>query len=78
MTIDIEDFGRLMRNNGVDITQSKYYVKSTNLTYIDKLIQKHDWLLHDSYISNIPTPVINEQTFHQQMGKVVPLANNQL
>ena len=67
MTIDIKDLGRLTRYNGVDITQSKYYVKLSNATYIDKLLQEHEWLLHDTNISNVPLPVKNDQTFNQRM-----------
>ena len=72
MTIDIKDLGRLSRYNGVDITQSKYYIKLSNATYIDKLLEEHDWLLHDTNISNIPLPVKNDQTFNQRMETAIP------
>ena len=47
MTIGIKDLGLLNTYNEVDICQSKYYVKLSNATYIDKLINEHDWLLND-------------------------------
>ena len=78
MTIDIKDLGRLTRYNGVDITQAKYFVKLSNPTYIDKLIEEHEWLLHDSNISNIPSPVKNEQTFNQRMETASPPTNDKL
>ena len=78
MTIDIKDLGRLTRYNGVDITQAKYFVKLSNPTYVDKLIEEHDWLLHDSNISNIPSPVKNEQTFNQRMETATPPSTDKL
>ena len=69
MTINIKDLGRLNRYNGVDISQTKYYVKLSNETYINKLLQEHEWLLQDIDISNIPIPVKNENTFNQRLKK---------
>ena len=72
MTIDIKDLGRLTRYNGVDITQAKYFVKLSNETYIDKLLEEHNWLLHDDSILNMPLPIKNEQTFNQKMETAQP------
>ncbi len=72
MTIDIKDLGRLTRYNGVDITQAKYYVKLSNKTYIDKLLEEHDWLLNDDSISKLPIPIKNEQTFNHRMETAQP------
>ena len=72
MTIQIKDLGLLTRYNGVDITQSKYYIKICNETYINKLLKEHDWLLNDDKISNIPLPTKNDTTFNQRMEKAIP------
>ena len=72
MTIDIKDLGRLSRYNGVDITQSKYYIKLSNSTNINKLLQEHEWLLHDTHISNIPLTVKKDHSFNQRMETAVP------
>ena len=72
MTIDIKDLGRLTRYNGVDITQAKYFIKLSNETYIDKLIEEYNWLLNDDSISNMPIPIKNEQTFNQRMKTAQP------
>lgn len=72
MAIDIKDLGRLTRYNGVDITQAKYYVKLSNETYIDKLLEEHDWLLNDDSISNPPIPIKNEQTLNHKMESTQP------
>ena len=72
MTIDIKDLGRLTCYNGVDITQAKYYIKQSFETYIDKLLEEHDWLLNDDIISNQPIPIKNEQNFNQKMESAQP------
>ena len=72
MTIDIKDLGRLNRYNGVDIPQTKDYIKISNETYINKLLEEHEWLLDDDEISNIPIPVKNETTFNQRMEHAIP------
>ncbi len=56
MTIQIKDLGLLTKYNSVDIIQSKYYIKISNETYIDKLLKEHNWLLDDDKISNILLP----------------------
>ncbi len=77
MTIDIKDLGRLNRYNGVDITQTKYYIKLSNETYVNKLLQEHDWLLNDDTISNIPIPTKNEPTFNHRLESAVPPSTEQ-
>ena len=72
MTIDIKDLGRLNRYNGVDILQTKYYIKVSNATYINKLLEEHDWLLNDDDISNIPLPIKNETTFNHRLESAIP------
>ena len=65
MTIQIKDLGLLNRYNGVDITQAKHYIKISNETYINKLLEEHNWLIDDDQISNLPLPIKNETTFNQ-------------
>ena len=78
MTIDIKDLGRLNRYNGVDISQTKYYIKLSNETYINKLLEEHAWLLQDDDISNIPIPTKNETTFNQRLETAVPPTDDEL
>ena len=75
MTIDIKDLGLLNRYNGVDITQSKYYVKISNKHYIDKLLNEQGWLLNDNKTSNQSIPITNETTFHQCVENAIPPTN---
>ena len=41
MTIDIQYLGCWNGHNGVDISQTKYYVKLSNETYMNKLLEEH-------------------------------------
>ena len=75
MTIDIKDLGLLTRYNGVDICQSKYYVKLSNATYIEKLLEEHEWLLADDKTANLPLPVKNDTTFNQRLENAIPPSN---
>ena len=60
MTIDIKDSGLLNQYNGVDITETKYYIKISNETYINKLLQERTWLLNNSTISKMKPHSIKE------------------
>ena len=70
--IDIKDFWFLSQYNGIDISQIKCYVKLSNETYINKLLEEHDWQLNVDDISNIPILVGNESTFNQHLETAIP------
>jgi deoxyuridine 5'-triphosphate nucleotidohydrolase len=44
MTIDVKDLGQITRFNGVDILQTREYIKLYNRVYIDKMLLKHEWI----------------------------------
>ena len=44
MSVDIHYLGLIDRFNGVDVTQTKNYIKIHNRTYIKKIIEGHKWL----------------------------------
>ena len=44
MTINVKNLGLITRFNGIDILQSKHYVKLYNTTYINKILTRHDWI----------------------------------
>jgi hypothetical protein len=41
MTINVKRLGRLERFNGMDISQTKHFIKLSNKTYINKFLQRH-------------------------------------
>lgn len=66
MSIKIKDLGLLQRYNGVDIKQTKHYITIHNPTYIDKIVQEHQWMLDDCHLNTFPLPVHNEKKLMRQ------------
>ena len=63
MTIEIKDLGSLDRYNGVDVTQTRDFVKLSNKTYMQRVLDGHAWLLNDTNISNKPIPIHSEHEY---------------
>jgi len=69
--MDVKDLGIIGRFNGVDIFQTKYYVKITCERYITKMLQAHDWMLKEPPPTN-PIPLPSEQEFARSLEQAVP------
>ena len=77
MTIEVKDLGRLDRYNGVDVTQSKHFVKLSNATYIKKIKAGHEsWLQHQKPISNKPIPMHSENEYIRRLESATPPADH--
>jgi hypothetical protein len=61
MTNPLHDLGIIKRFNGVDIPQTRHYVKVYAETYLTRVLQHHGWL--DLPASNIPIPMRTETAF---------------
>ena len=72
LTIDIKDLGELTRYNGVDVTQSRHYIKLSNKTYFDKVAEEHAWLQLDHHISNKPLPLHSDKQFNHLLENAIP------
>ena len=72
LSCEITDLGIIDRFNGVDIIQSRYYVKIHNETYIDKILRNKTHLLQKP-IPDIPIPMHYSQDYQQQLEKSVAL-----
>ena len=44
MSITVKFLGQISRFNGVDILQSRHFIKLYNKVYIEKILQRHDWI----------------------------------
>ena len=58
MSIDIKSLGIISRYNGLDINQTRNYIKIYNKSYIDKILKVKGWI--DAQISdnhNRPIPM---------------------
>ena len=63
LSIEIKDLGQLTRYNGVDVIQSRDYIKLANETYVEKVLEEHSWLLKDLPISNRPIPMNSDKAY---------------
>ena len=71
MTIDVKELGMMSRFNGVDVQQSKHFVKLFNSTYIDKIMTCHEWI-HQEPIANVPTPMHADPKYIRKLELAEP------
>ena len=68
MTIDVKILGLISRFNGVDIDQTREYVKLHNTTYINKLLAQHAWLSNDDDpIHSQPLPMNPDNAYQKKL-----------
>ena len=68
MTIDVKQLGQIDRFNGVGVTQTKHFIKLSNKTYIDKFLQRHQWLIDEKYdMHQFPVPMESDTAFHRKL-----------
>lgn len=72
MKIKIKDLGKLTRYNGVDVIQSKHFIKLNNPTYIRKIIQEHSWMIENYDTPNKPIPIPVDKHFSRQLEEAQP------
>jgi hypothetical protein len=73
MSMDVKDLGLISRFNGMDIHQTRFYVKITCEKYIHKMLQSHDWLLKTPPPTQ-PLPLPAETKFVKAMEQSAPPA----
>ena len=71
MTIDVKELGMMSRFNGVDVQQSKHFVKLFNSTYIEKIMTRHEWI-HQEPIANVPTPMHADPKYIRKLELAEP------
>jgi deoxyuridine 5'-triphosphate nucleotidohydrolase len=76
MTIDVKELGLISRFNGVDVQQSRQYIKIYNKTYINKILVRHPWINNDEHFDPIfPLPMISDNHYlHKLEEQPVPTA----
>ena len=72
MTIEIKDLGQLTRYNGVDIHQTRDYIKLNNPTYLKKIIQEHQWMIDGVNMPQFPIPMSDEKDYLRQLESAAP------
>jgi hypothetical protein len=66
MRIDIKQLGVITRFSGIDVHQTRDYIKITCEKYLYKMLKHHNWLNtehHESYTSNTPTPLPSDNNY---------------
>mmetsp|Transcript_23363 Transcript_23363/g.33516 ORF Transcript_23363/g.33516 Transcript_23363/m.33516 type:complete len:1554 (+) Transcript_23363:3270-7931(+) len=75
MSMDVKDLGTITRFNGMDIHQTRYYVKITCERYIRKMLQHHNWLTEEP-TTNLPIPLPSDNEFAKRLDHA-PVPENE-
>ena len=79
MAFKIKNLGLLSRFNGIDILQTKHYIKLYNKTYINKMSSHHKWL-HEAVkqMHEFTLPMNTENDYKQKLETSEPLTKKEL
>ena len=68
MTITVKHLGQISRFNGVDVLQTRNYIKLYNRTYIEKILTRHDWIHTESKKKDsFPLPMNPDNIFQRKL-----------
>ena len=74
MTIDVKELGLISRFNGVDVEQSRYYIKLSNAVYIRKILKNHPWINTEPPAGSFPLPMKSDNDYIRQLETAEPLS----
>ncbi|GFH58223.1 hypothetical protein CTEN210_14699 [Chaetoceros tenuissimus] len=78
MSIDVKELGVISRYNGVDVSQTRHYIKLSNCTYIDKISKNHPWMLMEKPAGEFPIPMRDDTEYQKQLEDAEPLTPHEL
>ena len=78
MTINVKVLGTIDRFNGVDVLQTKHYIKLYNETYINKIINSHSWLNKKTNTSTYPIPMPSDPEYRKSLENAIPATATEL
>jgi hypothetical protein len=71
MTIQVKQLGLISRFNGVDIAQTRYFIKLYNRTYIDKILVRHHWIHSENKPPALfPTPMQADSKYQRSLEEI--------
>ena len=79
MTIQVKQLGQITRFNGIDIHQTRDYVKLSNQTYINKILSKHPWIKDlKPMTANKPIPMNPDPKYQRKLELSEPATPEQV
>jgi hypothetical protein len=73
MTMDVKSLGLVERFNGLDILQTKWYIKISCEKYLQKMLQEHGWT-YQGPTPIMPIPLPSESEFVKSLENAIPPA----
>ena len=77
MTIDITKLGMISRFNGVDVEQTRHYIKLYNSTYIKKILKNHSWIHTEHPSALFPMPMRTDTEYQRNLETAKPLSDQE-
>jgi len=75
MTIEVKELGLISHFNGIDVDQTRDYIKLSNAMYIDKILRNHPWILEDPHPpATFPIPIRSDTTYTRSLEEADPLS----
>ena len=75
MTISVKHLGLITRYNGVDVEQRREFIKLHSATYINKIIDQHQWLKDDNTpMHRFPLPMNPDNSYQHKLETATPLS----
>ena len=76
MTIKLKPLGIISRFNGIDVTQTRDYIKISNTTYFSKILE--DKLQPTTPSHTYPIPMNSDPAYNRRIEEAVPLTDKEL
>ena len=77
MTIDVKELGLISRFNGVDVTQTRHYIKLSNAVYMEKILRNHPWILKEHPPALFPSPMRSDKTYVRSLETATPFTDKE-
>ena len=67
LSVPMHNLGILNKFNGVDILQTKDYIKISSKSYINKILSDYKWTTEESHPTINPTPMKDDPTYQNRL-----------
>ena len=74
MTIKIKHIGVIDRFNGIDIAQTRHYIKISNQTYFDKILETKKLPSKPNHLH--PIPMNPDPVYNREIEESIPLTDS--